>query len=113
MLEIGGADQLPAFDRMHDVRSNTRKPDNLLNLGQRGDVEVLHAGIAQRAKHLRRVIGFDGVKAFSGKIFDKPTRGPLCRVRTQDQNRALGALQTDIVCGAAVNFHSMGPPQNC
>jgi hypothetical protein len=31
-------------------------------------------------------------------------------VRAQSQNRALGALQTNVVCGAAVNFHSMGPP---
>ncbi len=77
IVEISAPNQLARFDGVHHMGADAGERGDLLDFGERGDIEVADARVVERAKHMRRIIRLDGVKACPRKILQKPARGPL------------------------------------
>ena len=75
--ELGerAADGVARLDRMHEVQVRVGDRRRVLDLGQRGDVEMADAGAVQRADQEHGAVRLVGVGDVTGELFEKPPRG--------------------------------------
>ena len=107
---IGAADGVARLDRMHEVQVRVGDRRRVLDLGQRGDVEMADAGAVQRADQEDGAVRLVGVGDVAGELVEKPARRAPCCMRSQATHRPLGPGLVDQRRCRGELLHRIGPP---
>ena len=98
------------LDRVHEVELGAGNGRRVLDLGDRGDVELADARTVQRAQQEHRAVRFVGVSDVTGKVLEKPPGGLACSVRAQTNNGPIRLPCANQSARSGKPFHLMGPP---
>ena len=81
--ELGerAADGRARLDRVHEVQVRVGDGRRILDLGQRGDVEMADAGAVQRAQQEHRAVRLVGVSHVTGEVLQEPACRAARRMR--------------------------------
>ena len=66
---------------MHEVQVRAGDGRRVLDLGERGDVEMADARAVQRAQQEHRAVRLVGVSHVAREVLDEPPRGPARGMR--------------------------------
>ena len=104
------ADRVTRLHRMHEMEGCVGDRLGVLELGQRGDVEVADAGAIKRADQEWRAVRLVGVRDVTLKMAEEPTRRAPRGVGAKADDRLLGLASGDQRRGRLKCLHPMGPP---
>ncbi len=104
------ANGVPRLDRMHEMESGVGNGPRILKLGQRGDIEMPHAGAVQRTEQEHRAVGLVGVGHVAGKILEEPARRASRRMRAKADDGPFRLPDRDQRGSRIERVHLMGPP---
>ena len=86
VVEVGAADGVARFDRVHEVQPDARNGRGVFELGDGRNVELRDARAVERAEQKDGAVGLVGVGDFAREILDEPARR-ACRPRADGQRR--------------------------
>jgi hypothetical protein len=95
---------------MHEVQVCVGDRRRVLDLGQRGNVEVADAGAVEGADQEHGAVGLVGVGDVARKLVEEPAGGTTCRMRPEAAHGPLGAAFVDQRRSRGELVHSIGPP---
>ena len=98
------------LDRVHVMQLGARDSGGILDLGDRGNVELADARAVQRAQQEHRAVRLVGVSDVTGKVLEKPPGGSACCVRAQTNNGPIRLPCANQSARSVKPFHLMGPP---
>ena len=107
---VGAANGVPRLHRMHEVQVGVGDRRRILDLGQRGDVEMADAGAIQRADQEDGAVRLVGVGDVTGKLLEEPARSAPCSMRSQATYRPLGPGLGNQRRRRGEFLHRIGPP---
>ncbi len=103
-------DRVARLDRVHEVQLGAGNGRRVLDLGDRGDVEVADARAVQRAQQEHRAVRLVGVSDVTGKVLEKPPGGFACSMRAQTNDGPIRLPCANQSARSGKPFHLMGPP---
>src|SRR5439155_923139 len=98
------------LDRVHEVELGAGNGRCVLDLGERGDVELANAHAVKRAQQEHRAVRLVGVSDVTGKVLEKPPGGSARSMRAQTYDGPIRFPRANQSARRREPLHLMGPP---
>ena len=110
VLVVRAANGFARLHGMHEMQVCARDRGRILDLGERGHVEMADARAVKRADQENRAVGLVGIRHVALEIFEEPARGTAGGMGTRAKYGALRLTGGDEFGRRIVSLHLTGPP---